>query len=89
MESVSVVRYGIAQGGSRGFGNRARQELASGRSRWCDGAGAWHIPPSPASHRHGTATPGVHMEIIVKFSEALPCVKSLISRTAGPIYVVT
>ena len=25
------------------------------------------------------------MEIIVKFSEALPCVKSPVSRTAGPI----
>ena len=32
---------------------------------------------------------GVHMEIILKFSEALPCVKSPVSRTAGPIYVVT
>ena len=32
---------------------------------------------------------GCHMEIIVKFSVALPCVKSPVSRTAGPIYVVT
>ena len=48
MESVSAVRCGIAQGGSRGVGNRARQEFASGRSRWCVGAGAWHIP---ARHR--------------------------------------
>ena len=31
---------------------------------------------------------GVHMGIIVKFGEALPCVKSPISRTAGPIYAV-
>ena len=48
---------------------------------------------------HGTSLPGtawtwhcdtgVHMEIILKFSEALPCVKSPISRTAGTIYVVT
>ena len=45
-------------------------------------------PPCPASHRHGTATPGVHMGIIVKFSVALTCVKSPISRTSGPIYVV-
>ena len=29
------------------------------------------------------------MEIIVKFGEALPCVKSPVSRTAGTIYVVT
>ena len=29
--------------GTVGLGNRARQELASGRSRWCVGAGAWHI----------------------------------------------
>jgi len=43
----------------------------------------------PASHGHGTATSGVHMEIIMKFGEALPCVKSLVSRTAGAIYVVT
>ena len=48
---------------------------------------------------HGTSLPGtawtwhcdtgVHMGIIVKFSEALPCVKSPVSRTAGTIYVVT
>ena len=44
--------------------------------------------PCPASHRHGTATSGVHMGIIVKFGEALPCVKSPISRTAGSIYAV-
>ena len=44
MESVSGVRCAIAQGGSCGVGNRARQEFARGRSRWCDGAGAWHIP---------------------------------------------
>lgn len=29
------------------------------------------------------------MGIIVKFGEALPCVKSPISRTSGAIYVVT
>ena len=40
-------------------------------------------------HGHGTATSGVHMGIIVKFSEALPCVKSHVSRTAGAIFVVT
>ena len=44
---------------------------------------------------HGTSLPGtawtwdcdtvVHMGIIVKFSEALPCVKSPVSRTSGAI----
>ena len=34
----------MAQGGSRGVGNWARQEFASGRSRWCDGAGAFLVP---------------------------------------------
>ena len=48
---------------------------------------------------HGTSLPdtawtwhcdtGVHMGIIVKFSEALACVKSPVSRKSGPIYVVT
>lgn len=46
-------------------------------------------PPCQASNRNGTATQGVHMEIIMKFSESLPCVKSSFSRTAGLIYVVT
>ena len=32
---------------------------------------------------------GVNMGIIVKLSVSLPCVKSPVSRTAGPIYVVT
>ena len=48
MESVSGVRCAIAQGGSCGVGNRARQEFARGRSRWCGGAGGWHIT---ARHR--------------------------------------
>ena len=34
--------------GDMGWGNRARQDFARGRSRWCDGAGAWHIT---ARHR--------------------------------------
>ena len=42
-----------------------------------------------ASNRNGTATSGVNMGIIVKFGEALPCVKLAFSRTSGPIYVVT
>ena len=46
-------------------------------------------PPCQASNRNGTATQGVNMKIIVKFSVALPCVKSPVSRTSGPIYMVT
>ena len=46
-------------------------------------------PPCQASNRNGIATSVVHMGIILKFSEALPCVKSPVSRTAGTIYVVT
>ena len=42
-----------------------------------------------AQHGLGTATSGVHIGIIMKFGEALACVKSLVSRTAGAIYVVT
>lgn len=42
-----------------------------------------------ATHGHGIATSEVHMGIIVKFSEVLACVKSPVSRTSGPIYVVT
>ena len=60
--------------------------MAVGRRCGGNGEKVWGMAhPYPASHRHGTATPGVHMEIIVKFSEALPCVKSPVSRTAGPI----
>ena len=66
--------------GDMGWGNRARQDFARGRSRWCDGAMA---------QGHGIATSEVNMGITVKFSEALPCVKSPVSRTAGTIYVVT
>ena len=48
-----------------------------------------HGTSLPGTAGHGIATSGVHMGIIVKFSEALPCVKSPFSRTLGPIYVVT
>ena len=53
--------------------------------RWCRGM-AHHCQ---AQHGHGIATSEVHMEIIVKFSEALTCVKSPVSRTSEAIYVVT
>ena len=87
MESVPGVRCGIAQGGSCGVRThgtarvRAREEPMV---RWRRGMA--HHCQTP--HGHGTATTGVHMGIIVKFSVALPCVKSPVSRTSGAIYVV-
>ena len=71
-----------------GLGNRARQEFARGRSRWCDGAGAWHITARHSMDTWHCDIMGEH-GIIVKFGEALPCVKSPVSRTSGAIYVVT
>jgi len=88
MESVSGVRCGIAQGGScrvRKQGTTRFRTREKPMVRWR--RGMTHHCPAP--HRHGTATPGVNMGIIVKFSVALPCVKSPVSRTSGPIYVVT
>ena len=76
------------QGGSCGVRTqgmtrvRAREEPMV---RWRRGI-AHHCK---APHGHGIATSGVHMGIILEFSEALPCVKSPVSRTAGAIYVVT
>ena len=43
-----VADVGLRRVGAVGLGHRARQEFARGRSRWCDGAGAWHIT---ARHR--------------------------------------
>ena len=88
MESVSGVKCGIAQGGSCGVRTqgttrvRAREEPMV---RWCRGM----APPCQAPHGHGIATSVVHMEIILEISVALPCVKSPVSRTSGPIYMVT
>ena len=45
------------------------------------------MPGTP--HGHGIATSEVNMWIIVKFSEAMPCVKLAFSRTSGQIYIVT
>ena len=67
------------------------------------GAGAWQRGEGAGQRGegvgHGTSLPGiawtwhcdtgVHMGIIVKFTVALPCVKSPVSRTSGAIYVVT
>ena len=88
MESVSGVKCGIAQGGSCGVrtqGTTIIREREEPMVRWCR-VMAQHCQ---APHGHGTATSGVHMGIIVKFREALPCVKSPVSRTSGAIYVVT
>ena len=43
MGSELGFRCAIGQVGVVGLGHRARQEFARGRSRWCGGAGAWHI----------------------------------------------
>ena len=62
----------------------------SSRAGGADGANVrWHATSLPGTAWTCTATPGVHMEITVKFSEALPCVKSPVSRTPWTIYVVT
>ena len=77
----------MAQGGSCGVrthGKRIIREREEPMVRW---RRACHIP---TRHNINMARDtGVHMEIIMKFSEALPCVKSPVSRTSGPIYVVT
>ena len=75
MESVSGVRCGIAQGGSCGVrthGKTRVREREEPMVRWRRGM-AHHCQ---APHEHSIASSGVHMEIIMKFSEALPCVKS-------------
>ena len=67
--------------------------MAAGRRCGGSGAKVWgcscmaHHCQGP--HGHGIATSWVNMGIIVKFGEALPCVKSPVSRTSGAIYVVT
>ena len=80
---VRLPRVGDVELGHRGMTIiRAREEQMV---RWCRGM----AHPCQAPHGHGIATSGVHMGIIVKFSVALPCVKSHVSRTSGAIYVVT
>ena len=82
------VRCAIAQGGNCGVGKHGKTRFRTREApmvRWCRSM-AHH---SQAPHGHGIATSGVNMGIIVKFSEALPCVKSPASRTSEPIYVVT
>ena len=43
-----VSDVGLRRVGAVGLGNRARQEFARGRSRWCCDAGAWQ---NTARHR--------------------------------------
>ena len=72
---MSGVRCGIAQGGSCGVrthGKTRVREREEPMVRWRRGM-AHHCQ---APHEHSIASSGVHMEIIMKFSEALPCVKS-------------
>ena len=72
---MSGVRCGIAQGGSCGVrthGTTRVREREEPMVRWRRGM-AHHCQ---APHEHSIASSGVHMEIIMKFSEALPCVKS-------------
>ncbi len=61
------------------------RELEAQMVRRCGGI----AHPCQAPHGHGIATSGVHKEIILDLSAALPCVKSHVSRTSGTIYVVT
>ena len=78
----------MAQGGRCGIriqGTTIIREREETIVRWCRGM-AHHCQ---APNRNGIATSVVHMGIIVKFCEALPCVKLAFSRTAGAIYVVT
>ena len=78
------VRCAIAQGGSCGVrthGTTRVRKREEPMVRWRSGM-AHHCQ---APHGHGIATSKVNMGIIVKFSVALPCVKSPVSRTAGPI----
>ena len=44
MESVSGSDVRLPRVGDVELGHMARQEFARGRSRWCGGAGACHIP---------------------------------------------
>ena len=88
MESELGVRCAIAKGGSCGVRTQGTARVRTREEpmvRWCRGM----AHPCQAPHGHGIATSEVHMGIIVKFSEALPCVKSPVSRTSGAIYVVT
>ena len=76
VRSVGVEGWETGHGKSSRAGG-ADGAMAQGMAHHCQ-----------APHGHGIATSKVNMGIIVKFSEALPCVKSPVSRTSGTIYVV-
>ena len=85
---MSGVRCGIAKGVSCGVRTQGKTRVRAREEpmvRWCRGM-AHHCQ---APNRNGIATSVVHMGIIVKHCESLPCVKSPVSRTSGTIYVVT
>ena len=72
-----------------GAWQRGEGAVAAGRRCGACGAKVWgmaHHCQGP--HGHGIATSGVHMEIIMKFSVALTCVKSPVSRTRSEISAV-
>ena len=81
------IRCAMAQGGSCGVrkhGKTIIREREEPMVRW---RRACHIP---TRHNINMALRHrVNMEIILEFSEALPCVKLAFSRTSGAIYVVT
>ena len=94
MESVSgsdvrlrrVGAVGLRRVGAVGLGTGQDKSSRAGGADGAMAQGMAHHCQAP--HGHGIATSKVNMGIIVKFSEALPCVKSPVSRTAGTIYVV-
>ena len=76
---VRLRRVGDVELGHRGM--TIIREREEPMVRRCGGM-AHHCQ---APHGHGIATPGVNMGIIVRLSEALPCVKRPVSRTSGAI----
>ena len=95
---------GLRRVGAVGLGHRARQEFARGMHRHVAASRGFRhgklLQDTVTGHRlrarqefargrsRWCCGAGVHMRIIVKFGEALPCVKSHVSRTARAIFVV-
>ena len=84
---MSGVRCGIAKGVSCGVRTHGKTRFRTREKPMVRCRCMAHHCQAP--HGHGIATSEVHMGIIVKFSEAMPCVKLAFSRTSGPIYVAT
>ena len=95
MESVSGSDVRLRRVGAVGLRRVGAVGLGTGQDKSSRAGGA----DGAMAQGHGASLPGiawtwhcdtgVHMEIIMKFGEALACVKSPISRTAGTIYVAT